>query len=54
MSTDDLVFYDVDTPVDDLIEQMHKNMPTLAVREVNVLDAARAVEGEVWSPQLPA
>ena len=54
MSTDDLVFYDVDTPVDDLIEQTHKNTPTLAVREVNVLDAARAVEGEVWSPQLPA
>lgn len=54
MPTDDLVFYDIVTPIDELIVQVHENGPTLAPSEVDVVDAARAVDGEVWSPQLPA
>lgn len=54
MPMDDLVFFDVETPIDNLIVQVHKNEPMLDIAEVDVVDAARAVDGEVWSPQLPA
>lgn len=54
MPMDDLVFFDVETPIDNLIVQVHKNEPMLDIAEVDVADAARAVDGEVWSPQLPA
>lgn len=54
MSTDDLVFFDESTPIEDLIVHVHKNEPAIGTGEIDVLDAARAVDGEVWSPQLPA
>ena len=54
MSMDDLVFYDAKTPIEELIEHVHKNELQLDAAEVDVVDAARAVDGEVWSPQLPA
>lgn len=54
MSMDDLVFYDVETPIDELIVQVRENEPTVDASEADVVDAARAVDGEVWSPQLPA
>ena len=53
MPTDDLVFYDIETPIDELIVQVHENELALAPSEVDVVDAARAIDGEVWSPQLP-
>ena len=52
MNTNSLVFNDSITPIDKLIEHLIKNCPALAVRDVHVVDAARAAEGEVWSPQL--
>lgn len=54
MPTDDLVFHDVESPIDELIDQAHKNVPLVGGGVVDVLDAARAHDGEVWSPQLPA
>ena len=53
MPMDDLVFYDAETPIEELIVHAHQNMPTLSVADVAVVDAARAADGEVWSPQLP-
>ncbi len=46
------VFHNVETPLDTLIEQATQSPCVLANDCVTVLDAARAVEGEVWSPQL--
>lgn len=54
MPMDDLVFCDTETPIEELIVQVSKNAPQIDVSEIEVADAARAVEGEVWSPQLPA
>ena len=54
MPMDDLVFYDAETPIEELIVHAHQNMPTLSVADVAVVDAARAADGEVWSPQLPS
>lgn len=54
MTVNELVFCDTTTPIDDLVVQVIKNMPTLSASEVEVVDAAKAVDGEVWSPQLPA
>ena len=44
----------LETPIEELIVHAHQNMPTLSVADVAVADAARAVDGEVWSPQLPS
>lgn len=54
MTGNPLVFRQDDLPIEELIEQMIKNQPHLDVRDVDVVEAARAAEGEVWSPQLPA
>lgn len=54
MSMDELVFYDLETPVEELIVHVHKNRRIVAASEVDMVDAARAAEGEVWSPQLPS
>lgn len=53
MSGNSLVFCDGDTSLRDLIEQSLKNPPALDARDVEVARAARAEDGEVWSPQLP-
>lgn len=54
MSINDLVFCDKETSIEELIVQVNKNKPSVDISEIEVVDAARAVEGEVWSPQLPA
>ncbi|WP_080799373.1 leucine-rich repeat domain-containing protein [Arabiibacter massiliensis] len=52
MTGNKLVFHDVSTDLDTLVEQLSKNPPSLDARDVEVVRAARAVDGEVWSPQL--
>lgn len=54
MMENTLVYHGAQAPIDDLIDQVIKNPPRLDARDVDVVEAARAVEGEVWSPQLPA
>lgn len=51
----DLVFYDPDTPLDQLIEHYCANPieVTLDDPQVRLEKPGQAVEGEVWSPQLP-
>lgn len=47
-----LVFYDSTTDIDILVDQVSKNPPRLDARDVEVVRAAKAAEGEVWSPRL--
>ncbi|MEG2478425.1 hypothetical protein [Gordonibacter sp.] len=54
MEANALVFRCDDTPVENIIEHVIKNGPRMEASEVRVIRAAQAVEGEVWSPQLPA
>ncbi|MEG0302621.1 MAG: hypothetical protein RR953_04830, partial [Gordonibacter sp.] len=54
MEANALVFRCDDTPVENIIEHVIKNGPRMEASEVRVILAAQAVEGEVWSPQLPA
>ncbi|RNL49081.1 hypothetical protein [Paraeggerthella hongkongensis] len=54
MMENTLVYHGADAPIDDLLDQAIKNPAQLDVRDVDVIEAARAAEGEVWSPQLPA
>ena len=48
-----LVFHDTSTELNELIEHVRKNPPNLCAQDVDVVRAAQAAEGEVWSPQLP-
>lgn len=52
MTGNPLVFHQVETSIEHLIEQAIKNPPALDARDVEVVRAAQAQEGEVWSPQL--
>lgn len=52
MSENALVFHDDAAPIDTLIVHAINNPVSLDARDVDVVDAARATEGEVWSPQL--
>lgn len=52
MTCDFLVFEDEETPVEDLIAAAVVRPRHLRADEADVRDAARAREGEVWSPQL--
>ena len=52
MMENTLVCHGAHAPIDALVEQAIKNPPRLDLRDVDVLEAARAEEGEVWSPQL--
>lgn len=47
-----LVFYDATTDLDILVDQVSKNPPSLDARDVEVVRAAKAARGEVWSPRL--
>lgn len=49
-----LVFPNTDRSLSDIIDQANKNAVHLRAHDVNCIDAARAAQGEVWSPQLPA
>lgn len=48
-----LVYYDSTTDVEVIVEQLHKNQPSLDSCDVDIVKPAMAKEGEVWSPQLP-
>lgn len=48
-----LVFHDTSTELNELIEHVRKNQPNLCAQDVDMVRAAQAAEGEVWSPQLP-
>ena len=52
MAGNPLVFHQVEASIDCLVEQTIKNPPQLDARDAKVVRAARAREGEVWSPQL--
>lgn len=54
MEVNTLVFRGEDVSLDNVVEHAIKNAPQLKAGEVQVICAARAPEGEVWSPQLPA
>ncbi|HIY83592.1 MAG TPA: leucine-rich repeat domain-containing protein [Candidatus Rubneribacter avistercoris] len=52
MNENALVFRCADISVEDVIEHAIKNPLNLGASDVDVVEAARAQEGEVWSPQL--
>ena len=52
MTCDFLVFHDDDTDIADLVRDCAARPRHLRASEADVRDAARAREGEVWSPQL--
>lgn len=53
MAINPLVFYPTSISGEALVDQALKNPPVLDRRDVEVVRAAWAQEGEVWSPQLP-
>ena len=54
MMENTLVYHGAHAPIEELLDHAIKNPVRLDARDVEVVEAARAVEGEVWSPQLPA
>ena len=51
MMENTLVYHGAHAPIEELLDHAIKNPVRLDARDVEVVEAARAVEGEVWSPQ---